>query len=266
MLVHSGCMQCSRLPLAFWIVAWKALDLECSLLRVGNLPAVCTWHAKQHREGVTSPAPLKAKVEREIRNNYQFWRWEGCRGLLLSFPMAVLLVSLMSPHVVNPMLPSEECWLQAPSRAHWRNLGHSEKVVRNDPAPACCISTELCPPGQGRCWAGPESCSWTWLTQPSAASGLLVWWLRSGNAGTPCWGHRENTLWHLSPTFLGWWRPWLRLVQGIPVRQYPPALQRGCWRIRWLLVGQWRPPREREDFLHWGWVDCDRELICMAVS
>lgn len=37
-----------------------------------DLPAVCTWHAKQHREEVTSPAPLKAKVEREIRNNYQF--------------------------------------------------------------------------------------------------------------------------------------------------------------------------------------------------
>lgn len=36
-----------------------------------DLPAVCTWHAKQHRGGVTSPAPLKAKVEREVRNNYQ---------------------------------------------------------------------------------------------------------------------------------------------------------------------------------------------------
>lgn len=30
--------------------------------------------------------------------------------------MSVLLVSL-GPHVVNPMLPSEERWLQAPSRA-----------------------------------------------------------------------------------------------------------------------------------------------------
>lgn len=194
-------LQPAQLPQAFGSSLWGSVLSGTLMLGMqrGTERGQFLWLAEKSKK-------------MEIRDIYQLWWWEGCWGLLLSFPIVVLLFSL-GPHVANPTLPSGEQWLQAPSRAHWRNLGHSGKVVGKDLAHPCGAGAGICLPWCVRGWAGPKpsSLSLLQLWTPTAPTGMpaekWMWWPHSRDIGGTLWDPPKHFLWMERSQ-------WLKLLQS----------------------------------------------------